>query len=333
MRRAAVVSTFGQAPRCLETAGPVPTGAHDAVVEVLAAGLHPRVRSQADGSHYTSTDQLPLVPGIDGVGRTDDGVLRYFVLPDTAHGSMADRTVIDLRRSVELPADVDPVQVAAAMNPAMSSWVALRRRIAFEAGQTVAVLGATGNAGRLAVEVARLLGAGRVVAVGRGAERLAGLGADLTVSLDGAPEVVAETLGRACRDLDVVLDYLWGRPTSEALRAIVPRRADDRRPLTWVQIGSVAGADSAIPSAALRATRLQLVGSGQGSVPTPAILEELPALAAEIGQGSLTVGARAVPLADVEQAWTDAATTPHRLVIVPWAPDVRQSVVLLGGCG
>ena len=70
------------------------------LVDVLAAGLHPRVRSQANGSHDTSTDELPLVPGIDGVGRAPDGGLRYFVLPDTAMGSMAEQTVVDLRRSV-----------------------------------------------------------------------------------------------------------------------------------------------------------------------------------------------------------------------------------------
>src|SRR3954454_11747157 len=101
--KAAVVSSFGTAPRYQEFPLPSPAGDHDLVVEVLAAGLHPRVRSQADGSHYTSTDELPLVPGIDGVGRGPDGVPRYFVLPDTALGAMAERTVIDVRRSIALP--------------------------------------------------------------------------------------------------------------------------------------------------------------------------------------------------------------------------------------
>jgi NADPH:quinone reductase-like Zn-dependent oxidoreductase len=94
------------------------------LVEVVAAGLYPRVRSQADGSHYTSTDELPLVPGIDGVGRAPDGTLRYFVLPDTTVGSMAERTVVDLRRSIVLPDGSDPIALAAVMNPAMASWIA-----------------------------------------------------------------------------------------------------------------------------------------------------------------------------------------------------------------
>jgi len=143
----AVVNAFDQPPRYQEFDRPTPSGPHDVLVDVLGAGLHPRVRSQADGSHYTSTDELPLVPGIDGVGRLPDGQLVYFILPDTVMGSMAEQTVIDRRRSIALPAGADPLRIAAAMNPAMSSWVALRRRIEFQAGQRVLILGATGSAG------------------------------------------------------------------------------------------------------------------------------------------------------------------------------------------
>ena len=155
---ALVVDSFGKAPTCQDLAEPEP-GDGEVLVDVVAAGLHPRVRSQADGSHYTGSGVLPLVPGIDGVGRAPDGTLRYFVLPDTTMGAMAERTVVDLRRSVVLPEGSDPVTLAAGMNPAMSSWVALRRRIAFERGWKVLVLGATGNAGRMAIEVSRHLGA------------------------------------------------------------------------------------------------------------------------------------------------------------------------------
>ena len=86
---AAVVTTFDPAPRYgVRTSLPVTTKCSSMS---SLAGLHPRVRSQADGSHYTSTDELPLVPGIDGVGRGQDGLLRYFVLPDTTMGAMAER--------------------------------------------------------------------------------------------------------------------------------------------------------------------------------------------------------------------------------------------------
>jgi NADPH:quinone reductase-like Zn-dependent oxidoreductase len=317
---AAVVSSFDTPPRYEVIPTPRPSSPDEVLVDVVASGLHPRVRSQAAGSHYTSTDELPLVPGIDGVGRTADGRLHYFVLPDTTMGSMAEQTVVDLRRSIVLPDGSDPVLVAAAMNPALSSWLALRQRTGFQPGQSVLVLGATGNAGQLAVQVARHLGAGSVVAAGRNPERLAALpalGADATVSLDGMPDEVAHALGEAGADVDVVLDYLWGAPTAAAISGVVMNRADRRKPLTWIEVGSVAGPTAEIPSAALRAARLQIVGSGQGSVTTSEILGELPALAAAITDGTFQVDARAVPLTDVEQAWRDAATSTDRIVITP----------------
>lgn len=138
----AVVNDFNRPPRYQQMPVPRPQGENEVLVDVLAAGLHPRVRSQANGSHYTSTDELPLVPGVDGVGRLADGGLVYFVLPDTTMGSMAEQTVIDLRRSVILADDLDPILLAAAMNPGMSSWVGLRRRLDFQPGCSVLVMGA-----------------------------------------------------------------------------------------------------------------------------------------------------------------------------------------------
>jgi NADPH:quinone reductase-like Zn-dependent oxidoreductase len=280
-------------------------------VEVLAAGLHPRVRSQANGSHYTSTDELPLVPGIDGVVRDPQGRIRYTVLDDTTLGTMAERTVIDLDRSVVLPKGIDPVVVAAAMNPAMSSWVALRRRIDFGRRQRVLVLGATGSAGRMAIQVAKRFGAAHVIAAGRDAARLAqlpALGADETCTFD--------ELARAA-DVDVVIDYVWGEPTARAIVDLLTARADRAAPLTWIQIGSVAGPEAAIPSAALRSARLQIVGSGIGSVPGRDFVKELPKLASAIADGAFDVRARAVPLAEVERAWTETAGASDRIVLVP----------------
>jgi NADPH:quinone reductase-like Zn-dependent oxidoreductase len=308
--RAAVVHSIDHPPRYEAVPTPEPTGAHEILVRVLASGLHPRVRSAANGSHYTSTDELPLIPGIDGVGRTPTGELVYFVLPDTALGAMAEHTLVDRRRSAPLPADADPAAIAAAMNPAMSSWIALRRRIDFKPGRRVLILGATGNAGRLAVQVAKHLGAGQVVAAGRDPERLAALkrlGADVTVSLDA--------LAGAAQDVDVVIDYLWGEPAADAMAALITHRADRGRALDWIQIGSVAGPTAAIPSAALRAADLRIVGSGQGSVSTAAIVAELPALAAEISAGAFTIDSRPVPLSEVEATWN--APTTARVVFTP----------------
>ncbi|HVV07713.1 zinc-binding alcohol dehydrogenase family protein [Amycolatopsis sp.] len=159
---AAVVHEFGTPPCYEQFETPRPAGEHEVLVDVLAAGLHPRVRSSADGSHYSSEGTLPLIPGVDGVGRTAEGELLYFVAVDDAVGTMAEKAVADRRRTVALSSAADPIAVAAAMNPGMSSWVALRRRAGLEPGQSVLVLGATGNAGQLAVQIAKHLGAARV---------------------------------------------------------------------------------------------------------------------------------------------------------------------------
>jgi NADPH:quinone reductase-like Zn-dependent oxidoreductase len=317
--RAAVVTSFGTPPSCQDFPEPTPGAPDELVVEVLAAGLHRRVRSQADGSHYTSTGDLPLVPGIDGVGCSQDGTLYYFILADTTLGTMAERTLIDRRRSVVLPPGTDPVLVAAAMNPAMSSWLPLRRRIDFRPGQSVLVLGATGSSGQFAVQVARHLGAGQVIAAGRHPQRLAELsqlGADQVVSLSGEPAEVARRLGTTAGDVQVVIDYLWGQPAADAMVAIISSRSDRGLPLSWVEVGSVAGPTAEIPSAALRAARLQIVGSGQGSIPTHDILAELPDLAAEISAGTFRLATRTVPLADVGAAWLDTESG-DRIVITP----------------
>ena len=123
-------------------------------------------------------------------------------------------------------------KVAAAMNPAMSSWLALRQRVAFQPGQNVLVLGATGNAGRMAVQVAKRLGAGRVVGAGRNPDRLAELtdiGADEVVELTDDPAATAEHLAKAAAEVDIVIDYLWGEPAASAMMALLMARADRSR--------------------------------------------------------------------------------------------------------
>ena len=318
---AAVVRAFDEAPRYGEFPDPLAENENDELVDVLASALHPRVRSQANGSHYTSTEELPLVPGIDGVGRRPDGSLVYFLLPDTIHGSMAERTVVDSRRCIPLPSNADPVLLAAAMNPGMSSWVALKRRVDFESGQSVLILGATGSAGQLAIQIAKHLGAGHVIAAGRGADKLAGLealGADATVDLAADPLEVASELGEKAGNVDVVLDYLWGAPAEAAIMPLLMGREDRSRLLSWVQIGAIAGPDIALPSAALRQANVHFLGSGQGSVSARGILEVLPSLAEEIGKGTFTIDAVAHPLSEVGELWKQKqGRTTERIVFEP----------------
>ena len=313
---AAVVDAFDQPPRYRVFDLPAPEGDDQALVDVLAVGLHPRVRTGASGRHYTSTGKLPMVPGVDGVGRRADGRAVYFVSDDELTGPMASRTVIDPRRSITLPDGADHVKIAAAMNPAMSAWVALRRRVPLQPGQSVLVLGATGNAGRMAVQVAKRLGAGHVVAAGRDLTRLATLpdaGADATVALSGDPAALAD----AAAEVDLVLDYLWGRPATDAMIAILTARADRSRALDWIQIGSMAGPTIELPSAALRSANFRLQGNGQGAVSTRAYLAELPSLIDEIDSGRIAVTATPAPRSEVEAVWSTPDLPGTRTVLIP----------------
>ncbi|HTT30849.1 MAG TPA: zinc-binding alcohol dehydrogenase family protein [Solirubrobacteraceae bacterium] len=317
---AAVVTSFDHPPHYQPFDTPRPTSGEQLLVDVLAVGVHPRVRTGAAGAHYTSTGTLPMIPGIDGVGRRPDGKRIYFVADDHVLGTMADKALVDERRSIELPDDVDAATVAATMNPAMSAWVALRLRVPIEPGQSVLVLGATGNAGTMAVAVAKLLGAGTVVGAGRNRRRLEGLnavGADQAVQLTDDAPATGDALADAAADVDIVIDYLWGKPAEHAIMALLTARSDRSRQLNWIQIGAMAGPTIELPSIALRSANFRLQGNGQGAVSTQAYLAELPSLVDQIKAGTIGLRANPRPLSDVESVWASADKPGERTVLLP----------------
>jgi NADPH:quinone reductase-like Zn-dependent oxidoreductase len=317
---AAVITSYEEPPHYLRVDVPTCNDANQQLVDVLAVGLHPRVRTDASGTHYTSTGKLPMIPGVDGVGRRSDGRRVYFVAGDDVPGPMAERCVIEARRSVALPESASAELIAAAMNPAMSAWVALRRRVPIQPGQSVLVLGATGNAGSMAVQIAKHLKAGRVVGAGRDPDRLAGLiglGADEVVQLTDDDKVTAAALASAAADVDIVIDYLWGEPAEHAMMALLSARTDRSHALDWIEIGAVAGGTLQLPSVALRSANLRIQGNGQGAVSTAGYLAELPSLIDEISGEQFQLVPRIVPLRDVAAAWTSKDVPGQRTVIVP----------------
>ncbi len=311
---AAVVRSFDQGPRY--ESFELPTGEPGVVVDVLAAALSPRVRSSASGAHYTSSGRLPLVPGIDGVGRRRDGQRIYFLAADEQFGTMAGQTLADPRLAIALPDTVSSSAIAAGMLPAISSWVALTKRAPIQPGQSVLVIGATGTSGQLAIQVARHLGAGHVIAVGRNGDALAKAGADQTVRLTGAAGD-ADAVAAVASEVDIALDYLWGTVTSAVLPALCRRRQDESRAVRWVLIGSVAGDEIALSSVMLRKRNLQILGSGQGASSTAEMFGVAPDIVAAFAAGKLDVAARDVPLADVAAWWPRRAEAGERIVFVP----------------
>jgi NADPH:quinone reductase-like Zn-dependent oxidoreductase len=316
---AAIVTSFEEPPHYQQIEVPQPTSSEEIVVDVLAVGLHPRVRSGAAGAHYTSTGTLPMIPGIDAVALRADGKRIYFVADDDRFGTMAEKAVVAPGRAIELPDDVDVATVAATMNPAMSAWLALRRRVPIEPGQSVLVLGATGNAGTMAVQVADRLGAGRVIGAGRDLERLGALtslGADHVVQLTDDADATRTALGAAA-DVDIVIDYLWGPPAQQAIMALLMARSDRSRALEWIQIGAIAGPTIELPSVALRSANLRLQGNGQGAVSTETYLAELPSLVDEINAGAIALKATPKPLVDVQTIWATTDLPGERTVLIP----------------
>jgi len=318
--KAAVVRSFDQGPQYDSFELPAQPGPGDGVVvDVLAAALSPRVRSAASGGHYTSRGVLPMVPGLDGVGRLASGQRIYFFGASDTVGTMAEQALADDRLAVPVPDGVSSSVIAAGMLPAISAWVPLTKRAPILPGQSVLVLGATGTSGQLAVQIAKHLGAGEVIAVGRdpaGLDKARALGADQVVRWTATAGDV-EAVARAASEVDIVLDYLWGDVTSKVMPLLCRHRQAESRALRWVLIGSAAGDEIALSSVLLRKRNLQILGSGQGASTTAEIFSVTPEIVAAFADRKLAVGLREVALADVATAWSARAEAGERVVFVP----------------
>jgi NADPH:quinone reductase-like Zn-dependent oxidoreductase len=303
--KAAIVSRPGERPVYGDFSEPQPA-AGESRIAVSAAAISQVVKSRASGRHYSSSGEFPFVVGVDGVGRTDDGRRVYFVLPKAPNGSMAERTVVASAQCIALPDELDDVTAAAIANPGMSSWAAYTERAGLQAGETVLVNGATGTAGRLAVQIAKHLGAGKVIATGRNSDALKALpalGADVTIPLgDDEAKMESAFKEQFAAGVDVVIDYLWGR-SAERLLIAGAKAGRDAVPIRFVQIGAVSGTDITLPAAVLRSSAIALMGSGIGSIPLDRMLHAIEALLHATVQAGFQIRTSAVPLSDIERAW------------------------------
>lgn len=303
--QAAVVNVLGQAPKYQSFPDPV-AGDSEVLIQVRAAGLHPIVKALARGAHYAGTADVPMVPGVDGVGTREDGARVYFGFARKPWGTMSERTVAPKSMCIPLPDGIDDVQAAAIANPGMSAWLSLKERARVVAGETVLVLGATGVAGQLAVQAARLLGAKRVIGAGRNMEVLAGQNLDAVISLNQPEDAIRDAFAaEVAGGIDVVIDYLWGRPTELLLEALARGfRASSTRSTRLVEVGESAGKTITLPGSTLRSVDLTLIGSGFGSAAMDRILTAIPNLFSMAAAGTLKIAVDQVPLKDVEAAWS-----------------------------
>jgi NADPH:quinone reductase-like Zn-dependent oxidoreductase len=303
--KAAVVEVLGQAPKYQEFAEPIPSD-NEVLIRVHAAGLHPIVKAIASGAHYSADGQVPMVAGLDGVGTRPDGARVYFGSPRKPWGTMAEWCAAPASMCLPLPDGISDIEAAAIANPGMSAWLSLKDRAELKPGETVLILGATGVAGQLAIQAARHLGAKRVIAVGRNVDAIARENVDAIVALGVPEDAVREALiAEATNGIDVVIDYLWGRPTELLLEALAKTfKPSSTKSTRLVEVGQSAGPTITLPGAVLRSVDLKLLGSGFGSVPLDTILAAIPELFKMAAAGKFHVDVEASPLSDVEAAWT-----------------------------
>ena len=305
--RAALIREPGASPQLVDD-HPEPEGA--IVVDVTAAPLNPVDLSIASGHFYAGPPNTPYVPGVEGVGRTEDG-RRYWFETGAGYlgdGSMAERAAVRPEAAVELPDGVEDAVAGCLGVAGLAAWVPLAERARVKDGETVLVLAATGAVGQIGVQAAKLLGAGKVIAAGRDADKLAQLDADERVQLPATADELREAAGGL---VDVVLDPLWGEYAATATEAM---NVNGR----LVVLGQSAGQKATLDAGVVRGKALQVLGHANAMVPPDVKQAAFRAMCEHAAAGRLTVEYEQLPLDEVGKAWERQATSPHvKLILVP----------------
>jgi NADPH:quinone reductase-like Zn-dependent oxidoreductase len=218
---AAVLEDYESAPEFGEFEEPSADGL--ALVDVAVAGLNPVDHTIASGRFPGREPPLPSVPGLEGIG-TVEGRRVYFDAPVAPFGSMGERTLVEPDALIEVPDGVEDGLAVSFGISGLAAWLALTWRAELQQGESVLVLGASGVLGQIAVQGARLLGAGKVVAAARDSASLDHarhqLGADAVVELGGEGDLTERFKEAAGGGFDVVVDPLWGEPALAAIGAL-----------------------------------------------------------------------------------------------------------------
>jgi NADPH:quinone reductase-like Zn-dependent oxidoreductase len=321
--KAGIIKAAGKSPVYGDFREPVASETEQ-IITVRAAALSQFSKSRSSGSHYSSEGMYPSVAGADGVGRTSDGQRVYFVLPESPFGTMAEKSLVCSEQCVSVPNNLDDITAAAIANPGMSAWTALMERARLQRGEAVLINGATGTAGRLAIQLAKHLGASKVIGTGRNQDELyelVSLGADAVIPfrLDsslGAKDYEDALIAQFSGGIDVVIDYLWGGSARNIVVAIA-KAVDDARPVRFVHVGGASRQESIdLPGAALRSSAIQLMGSGVKSVPFTTLLDAIRNVFESVAPASLQIATKPVPLVEIEGTW-DSPGRPRIVFTIP----------------
>jgi len=319
--KAAIINQFGATPQYVDFADPIP-GDGEILVDVKAVVLENFEKVVASGEHYSSKSmytQFPAIVGNRGIGITSDGKLVGFGMMRPPHGAFAQKAVI--KHFVPIPDGIDAAMAAAIPPSALTSYLPLKHTAKIEKGETVLINGATGVSGRMAIQVAKLLGAGRVIGTGRNEtslKLLASFGADAVIDLKQSDEALLEAFEKEKGETgyDIVIDFLWGRPAEILMKSFIPKdmRLPSKR-IRYIPIGAKAGAGAYITGEMLRTSGLEL--SGMGKVTQEDIGVGCDLVWEWIKEGKLHMNIEEVSLADIEKAWLRNDLDGKRLVIIP----------------
>ena len=307
--RAALIESYGQTPSIADLPEPESEGPRGTVV---AAGINPIDRTISGGEYYSIRPKPPYTPGMEGVAQTSDGKLVYFGRPgDLKHGSLGEQTILDPEQCFELPDGTDPAQAIACGIAGLAAWMSIKTRGQLQPGERVAVTGATGVAGRIAVQAAKLLGAGHVVAIGRNEEELAKLEpwVDDVVCFKG-PMYIHEVELKRLGGHDLTIDFTWGPLAMSAMNA---HRTGGR----LVQVGSASQPGLGITAPDVRGNEWSILGFSIFNQPLEDRRREYLELLGHVTEGRIEVATREIGLDDVPAAWdAQAAGSPHAKTVV-----------------
>src|SRR5690349_2878392 len=305
---AAVLRICGRPPAVEKRSAPVP-GVGEVPITVAAAPITPLDLLCATGTSYFGVPATPYVPGVQGVGYREDGTPVWFATSAgmrPGDGSMAAAVTVPFVDVVPLPRGVPLPLIAALGLSAVAAHAALTRTGGLTEGEVVLVLGAGGVVGQAAIQLARLAGASRVIAVARSAaarERALQLGAEHAVPLrpDDDAATLADRLRAVSGLVDLVLDPVFGVPAAAALRVLRPGGR-------LVNLGSSAGATAPLDSATLRSGSLKILGYTNNALSVGERADSLNVVATHATAGNLTVAYEVAPITDVADAWQRQAT-------------------------
>jgi len=303
--RAAVIEELGGEPRVRDVPRPVPRGG-DQLVSMSTAALNPADLVYAAGIRLKPT--LPYVPGLEGVGRLEDGSRVYVPMAPPPHGTFAEYAVAAAGTACPVPDDVTDAQALCVGVAGITGLLALSWKGAIQPGESVLVTGATGAVGQVVVQAAIALGASRVVAAGRDVETLDKLrawGATDAVVLEG--EYAGALAEASDGGFDLVVDSLFGEPMMAAIRAT---RMGGR----VVNLGMRAGRAMELDGIALKGK--DLLSCNIGDAPQGEVTAAFARLIELIQQGKMRAEHESVPLAEVAGIWRRQDSSPHGKLLV-----------------